>query len=65
MSEFCEIKVKMKNDEGETIAKKFPNYNKITLAQDCPELASLVDETRQLFRGNVEEIIVTARYQWQ
>lgn len=65
MTEFTEIKVKMTNEDGETMTKKFPCYNKITLAQDCPELKDLVDKTSALFKGVVDEVVIKATYQWK
>ncbi len=65
MTEFVEVKVKMTNEDGETMTKKFPCYNTITLAQGCPELKELVDKTESLFKGVIDQVIVTAVYQWK
>lgn len=65
MTEFVEVKVKMTNEEGETMSKKFPCYNEIRLAQDCPNLQDLVAKTASLFKGTVERVSITAKYEWK
>lgn len=63
MGDFCEVRVRIKNEE-ETSVKKFPCYNKITLARNCPVLMDMVEKTREVFTGTHGDVTITAVYEW-
>lgn len=65
VSDFVLVKVKLTNEDGETMSKAFPCYNEIRLAQDCPNLKDLVDQTAALFKGVIERVQITAKYEWK
>jgi len=65
VNEYVEVKVKITNEDGETMTKKFPCYNTVTLSQDCDVLKDLVNKTSALFKGVVDECIITTIYKWK
>ena len=64
-SEFCEIKVSVK-DEEQKLARKFPHYGAIKVSREDPELRKMVDQTIQDFQGDKQDcdVAVNFKYKW-
>lgn len=68
MAEFTEVKIIIKGEhEGSRASnnKKYECYDEIKLSQDCEELNRLVEKTKSAFNGQIDDILVIAKYQWK
>lgn len=68
MADFTEIKIRIKGEhEGSRASnnKTYECYDEIKLSQDCLALKELVEKTKSAFNGQIDDILVIAKYQWK
>lgn len=58
-----EAKVKIKNSETST-TKKFLCYEEIVLSTQSQILRDMVEETKQGFQGDIEDVTITIKMVW-
>lgn len=62
---YSEISIRIESEDGsQKYTHKTPCYEKICVSHEDPTLCQLVEEAKNSFKGDADEISLTIKYQW-
>ena len=60
----AEISIKLSNEE-QSFTQKFLSYDQIQLTHTDPTLQDYVRQTKEAFKGNVDDCVIKIKFVWE